>query len=77
MELKTIEEKNRVLAKYPYIVAWGKILGSNSWFVEEQCRKADKENAPTDATHQKFDSDGWSRIGELSADMQAQLKNLK
>lgn len=48
--------RNQLFAKYPYIVAMGKMYGSDGWYVEKECALAHHENAPTDAIYK--DSEG-------------------
>ena len=48
---------------YPYIRAWGRLLGSMEYYIDDQIALARKEGAPADAT---FRSDfGWHTVDEL------------
>jgi hypothetical protein len=46
-------------ARYPYIIAYGKIMGSNEAYVREELALAARDNAPADA---------WSYSGGVSTD---------
>lgn len=39
--------------KYPYIVAWGKMMGSMNYYIEDMLRQAERDGAPEDATYLK------------------------
>lgn len=39
--------------KYPYIVAWGKMIGSMDYYINDMVRQAEKDGAPEDATYVK------------------------
>jgi hypothetical protein len=54
---------------YPYIRAWGRMLGSHQSYIEEQVRRARLENAPKNATYRKTSGlrgdGGWSTDPEI------------
>lgn len=70
----TYEERERLFSKYPYIVAWGKILGSNQHYIEQQCIRADEENASQESVHIKDNK--WVLISELPVGLQQELNDL-
>ena len=47
--------------KYPYIVKWGQMMGSYDYYIDNQCSKADSENAPGNAIYRRNDN-----FGEIS-----------
>ena len=49
---------------YPYIRAWGRLLGSSDYYVEDQIAKAKREQAPYDAIF-KTEGEDWSTFSEL------------
>ena len=56
---------NALYKKYPYIVAWGWMLGSKSYFVDDECWRAEQDGAPTDAVYKSHSTGEWVRVGEL------------
>lgn len=69
-------ERDRLFKKYPYIVAWGQLLGSHGYYIEEQCRTAEKENASKDATFRNDDGT-WKVLSECREDTQKELEQHK
>lgn len=62
--------------KYYYIRAYGAMLGSHPSYVEDQCRIAEKENAPETATHRRQNGT-WATIDDIKAeDTKARLRLL-
>ena len=53
--------KNR---EYPYIMAWGKMMGSGDPYVLEQVEKANAAGAPVNATHEDS-AGGWSTTDDI------------
>jgi hypothetical protein len=47
------EEIARLRKKYRHIVAWGRFMGSYSYYVEAELLRAEKDNAPKDAMYKK------------------------
>lgn len=47
--------------KYPYIVWWGKSLGSFDYYIEAQLKLAEQTNAPVTATYRQQDGT-WATI---------------
>lgn len=50
---------------YPYIRAWGKLLGSFHYYVREQVEQARADRAPTNATHRKVDGT-WATTDDIT-----------
>lgn len=50
---------------YWAIAVWGEMLGSYSYYVEAQQKKALEEGAPLDAIFKRHDGSGWARASEL------------
>jgi hypothetical protein len=44
-------------SKYPYIVRWGRMMGSYDYYIDNQCAQAEEDKAPTNAIYKR--SDGW------------------
>ena len=40
---------------YPWIRAWGQLLGSKDWYIQDQIARARQTNAPANATHEQYD----------------------
>jgi hypothetical protein len=49
---------------YPYIKAWGKMMGSDPGYIREQIAKADGADAPANATHEDS-AGGWSTTDDI------------
>lgn len=50
---------------YPYIRAWGQLLGSYEYFIEAQIERAQEDNAPDDAVY--VDQEGrWHRFAHVT-----------
>lgn len=46
---------------YPWVVKWGKYLGSQDYYIQDQCDKAAEEKAPKDAIYSNDDGT-WATI---------------
>lgn len=46
---------------YPWIRAWGWLLGSFSYYIEEEIQRAKRSNAPPNAIFRRYtpDDSGW------------------
>ena len=49
---------------YPYIRAWGRMMGSNWSYVEDQMARARVDRAPADAIYKR--DTGWVRFSEVT-----------
>ena len=58
---------------YPYIRAWGKLLTSNDYYINEQVELARLENAPATALRKGTQSGKWQTIADFPA---GKTKNL-
>jgi hypothetical protein len=52
-------------AKYPYIVANGRMWGSHKEFIERECQQAANEGAPETAVYYDIDNKRWITIDEF------------
>ena len=50
---------------YRHIKAWGRLLGSDAPYVERQQQKAADEQAPIDATFQRYGSTSWATVQDI------------
>lgn len=50
--------------KYKWIVLWGGLMGSYTYYIDEQLYKAEATNAPETATYQKQDG-SWNTIDDI------------
>jgi hypothetical protein len=49
--------------KYPYLVAWCRMMGSYDYYIQDQLQKAEETNAPHDCIYER---DGvWKRYSEI------------
>ena len=61
------------MEKYPFIRAWGKMLGSFDYYIEMQKKDAAEDGAPADACYK--DSNGsWRRYTELAEQVQKEVE---
>lgn len=51
---------------YPYIRAWGKMMGSFKPYIDEQIAAAREANAPLDAVY--FNGNNWVRFTDVQSD---------
>ena len=64
---------------YPYIVAWGRYLGSFDYYIALQIELANEDGAPADAIYKKDDGT-WATFGGIKDDytkrqVEARLKH--
>lgn len=52
---------------YPYIRAWGKLMGSYRYFIEDEIDRARSEGAPLNATSRGHDGT-WSTTDDIVSD---------
>ena len=45
---------------YAYIRAWGNLMGSQGWYIEDQIRKARAAGAPPTAIYERYDNEHGS-----------------
>lgn len=69
-------ERDRLFKKYPYIVAWGQLLGSYGYYIEKQCRTAEKDNAPSDSIFRNDDGT-WRILSECKKETQDEVEQYK
>lgn len=53
-------------AAYPYIEAWGSMMGSNRTYIWEQVQKARADHAPHDAIYWNIDQKKWARFADVT-----------
>lgn len=59
---------------YPAIVAWGRMMGSRPYYVEDEIERARRDGAPRLATFRRIDpntgaTSGWAVLSEVTAPM--------
>lgn len=52
---------------YKHIKAWGAIMGSRAYYVENEQRLAAQEGAPLDAVFRDGQTKEWVRVGQCNA----------
>lgn len=67
----------QVMQKYPYIVAWGKMMGSFRYYIINQCWKANDENAPVDSCYFSSTDNKWSCLSKMREELQKELEEYK
>jgi hypothetical protein len=50
---------------YPYVQAWGRMLGSSQLYVADQITRARAEHAPSDAVYRDHDTGRWITTDEI------------
>ena len=48
------------------------MMGSKDWFIQDQMELANKENAPSDATHRRRDGT-WSVLSNIASEITKDL----
>lgn len=66
-------ERDRLFKKYPYVVAWGQLLGSRGYSIERHCREAEKDGMGQDAVYKNGDG-SWRVLSELKDESQEELE---
>ena len=54
--------------QYPYIRAWGVLMGSYEYYVKMQIEQALSDQAPQDAIYKDHDNGRWHRWSEMKKD---------
>lgn len=67
------KETQRLLDKFPAIVAWGRELLSYQYFIENQVHQAEADGAPVDAIYERSEAGGvktgkWVTVRDLYPD---------
>ncbi len=65
------------MKKYPYIVAWGQLMGSFGYYIVNECRKAEIANAPEDAYSFSEHKNEWSKYTTAPAEVKRELDAYK
>lgn len=60
------KETARLREKYPWIVKWGRLLGSFAYYIDNQVHKAEADGAPTTAIYKRED-EGWATIDDITS----------
>ncbi len=60
------------MGRYPYVVAWGRLLGLPSSTIRKLAKRAHKEGAPLDAMAPDIDGT-WIRFGTLTSPLGRRL----
>lgn len=61
-----IREKQPKVVEYPYIRAWGKMLGSFQSYIDDQVTRAKRVNAPQNAVYIRMNNT-WATIDDVAA----------
>lgn len=51
---------------YPYIRAWGQLLGSGQYYIDQEVELARKEGAPADAIYHNREDSYWARFADIA-----------
>lgn len=51
----TTKEKNQLFTEYPFILLWGKKMGSFEYFIVNQILEAKDDNAPFDSIYKNYE----------------------
>ena len=49
---------------YPFVRAWGRLMGSHQYYIDDQVELARQEQAPANATHRRDDGT-WATTDEI------------
>lgn len=58
-------EMKRLMARFPYIIAWCQLLETKQSFLQATLLKAHKENAPERSVYRQFDGK-WVTIDDVN-----------
>lgn len=61
------EKQAQYKVTYPYIRAWGEYMGSMSYYINDERRRAEQDNAPATALHRKTDG-SWFTLEEIQSE---------
>jgi len=61
---------------YKHIAAWGKMMGSHRYYIDQQQAMAASDNAPIDAVYYNDRDKKWTVIGDCNANTQARVREL-
>jgi hypothetical protein len=64
----------QIFLKYPYIYAWGKLMGSTEGYITEQCLRAEKDFSPCNSVY--FNGEVWIATNSIRADLLERLNKL-
>lgn len=53
--------------KYRHIVAWGSMMGSYAYYVNDQVARAEADGAPENAVFYSTDEDRWKTYDEVKS----------
>ena len=67
----------QVMQKYPYIVAWGKMMGSFRYYIVDQCWKADDQKVREDACYWSDTDTKWKYLSDMREELQKELEEYK
>lgn len=59
--------RNPNIDKYPFVYAWGRFLGSFSYYIMGQIKRAIEENAPKTAIYKDEVNDVWKTVDEVQS----------
>jgi len=63
------KQADTVSQDFPYIRLWGRMMGSMSYYIEDQLRLARRTNAPVNATYYREGhprNNGWQTTDDIS-----------
>ena len=68
--------KEELFTKYPYIVAWGKWIGSSEYYIEGQCKTANNEGANENSVYWNSELNKWIQFDELTKVVKKQIEGM-
>ncbi len=74
---KTDKERDRLFKKYPYIVAWGQLMGSYGYYIQDQCEKAEEDKAVFTACYYNSTDNRWVLLENLREGLKNELEDYK
>lgn len=55
------------MTKYPYVRAWGLMLGSSPFYIEHEIEMAGIDGAPPTAIFRRHNEDHWTTFEEVTS----------
>lgn len=64
------------LNNYEYIRAWGRMMGSYSYYITEQVERAKNDNAPSNSVYFGYSENRWITFDEIHEDTKRTIQGI-
>jgi hypothetical protein len=76
-QMKIPNNEHELFSQYPYIYAWGYMLGSSNYYIANQCTEAKFNNVSSEACYYNTSEARWVLKSELRPALQEELEGFK